>query len=213
MTGEFRTGAWVFGILLYIQYSVQGAQVATTTFDSNMDGWTSNNPDAFWDSPGGNPGGYVRFDDATAGFTNLYAPAKFLGDWSELDGGGSISYDFKMIDIGPGSFHPHEILIFGSDGEQALWYGPTPTGPTDWLTIRAPLDEIEWSISGGNWATLLSHVTELRIRMDHTATTPDIEGLDNVVLIPEPASLALLVFGGPLLMRRRKGGSGLLPMR
>ena len=77
--------------------STSYAAAATSTFDTGLDGWFSNTPGEIrWSSTNGNPDGFVRFADASGNYTYIAAPEKFLGDWSGLDGIGSISYDHKI---------------------------------------------------------------------------------------------------------------------
>ena len=68
--------------------SVNVAHAQHSTFETGLEGWTligsglleHDNRD------GGNPGGYARFEDAPGpgGDGWLIAPARFLGDWTDL---------------------------------------------------------------------------------------------------------------------------------
>ena len=183
-----------------------------STFDTGLDGWATNNPgEVSFSAGGGNPGGYCRFDDGSTGSAFiLHAGGKFSGDWSALDGAGAIVYDHKIFSVGASpSFLPYEAVLLGAGG-QARWYGATPTGTTPWTTVTVPLVSSAWSLGGSNWAGILSNVTLLMLRIEQVddpggVMVPDSAGIDNVWLIPEPASLALLALGGLALTRRRRG--------
>jgi hypothetical protein len=89
-----------------------------STFDSGLDGWTSNTPaEISWQASGGNPGGYVRFTDVSGDSTEIYAPAKFLGDWSGLDEVGLIAFDHRIYRVGVNpTFWPYRIALTGLGG-------------------------------------------------------------------------------------------------
>jgi hypothetical protein len=161
-----------------------------STLDTDLDGWTSNTPaEATWSATGGDPGGFIRFQDASAVQTYITAPPKFLGDYSGLNGAGSIQFEHRifqetqLIDL-----YPYEVRLSGPGGA-ATWDGPTPAGTNDWTTISAPLDLAAWSVTGGAWTDLLTNIDRLEINIElaqndnHFAVT-DIEGIDNVQVVP-----------------------------
>jgi len=164
----------------------------------DLDGWTSNTPsEVTWAASGGNPGGYARHEDSSSEGTFLWAPAKFLGDWSSLDGTGSLSFDHKLFTSGAGvrTIAPYTVLLSGPAGA-AEWTSPGPSGTppfdTPWLSFTANLVESEWTITQGSWTALLADVTQLEIIIeiiDSTGPGPpwDISGLDNIVLTGEPS--------------------------
>src|ERR1700760_1175341 len=78
------------------------AVVVSTTFDSDLGGWTTNtSPDVKWNATGGNPGGEALFTDVTIGVgTVMLAPSNFLSptvNFTKLDGKGYISYQHQMV--------------------------------------------------------------------------------------------------------------------
>jgi len=177
-----------------------------TTFDSGLDGWTSNTPaEVTWADSGGNPGGYARFEDATINDTYLIAPPRYLGDWSGLDGVESISYDHNVIWITGSAFPraPYTVVISGPGG-QATWTGAYAPRQPGWNTVTAPVTESEWTIDSGQWDAILANVTDLSIRVEQYSNL-DISGMDNISLhTPEPATLSVLGLGGLAMLRRRR---------
>ena len=71
--------------------------------DSGVDMWTGTGSGNFsFSSSGGNPGGFIRFDDSSGTSAEgwIYAPAKFLGNWSDWENQASISWDSLIIQKG-----------------------------------------------------------------------------------------------------------------
>ena len=144
----------------------------SSSFDSDADGWTGDNPgEFFWDPSGGNPDGFLHFDDAAPSGGIAIAPAKFLGNWSALDGVGQIRYDHRVIDAGAHTASHERVIFLSGPGGSAQWLGPFVCPgqgcSTSWETFTAPLDESEWNVTSGSWAALLADVTDLRIQGDH----------------------------------------------
>lgn len=110
-------------------------------------------------------------------------------------------------------FFPYALGLSGPGGS-AQWIGPTPTGPTGWVTLSVLVDESNWNVTSGTWAGLLSDVTSFSVRIELVGTSvlpPDQDGVDNVRIsgIPEPSSFVLLgaagtVFAFALAKRRTK---------
>jgi len=200
---KFLMVLWAVTMIFGMASLVPGseAMAAFSDFDAGLDEWTFSPSSEFsWSPTDGNPDGYVRFEDITGSPGYGFAPAKFLGDWSSLDGVGFISYDHKIFStgyIGNNGIFPYEIEISGPTGS-AIWTGLTPTGITDWITVMAPLTESAWLVTG-SWSDLLSSVTELRIMIEHVdndnSSNRDITGIDNVHLTPIPGAIWLLGSG------------------
>jgi hypothetical protein len=165
-----------------------GANAQTcSTFDTDLDGWTCDTSGCSWAATGGNPDGHLRFQEGGDGTTEAVAPGTFLGDWSDLDGVGNIFYDHSIISEGTGVFgyDPYYVRISGPGGS-AEWEGDTPSGATGWLSITAPLDESEWTVTSGTWSALLADVTDLRIRIELVqnsgGASDEVDGIDNICL-------------------------------
>jgi hypothetical protein len=186
-----------------------------STFDSGLEGWTG--PDIRFVSSIGNAPGSLEFQELfSANAAYALAPAKFLGDWSALDGTGSISYQHRVqLQFDPGFWGaavPREIVLQGPGGV-ATWRGSLPAFNSNFVTIIAPLSASDWTVSSGTWGGLLSDVTSFQLRVDHFNDQFGVERtqFDNITLggasqVPEPASLLLLSFGlaGAAYLRRAR---------
>jgi len=227
LPGIARWGGFFFvavaTILLAPRVSRAGI-IAESTFDTSLDGWTSNTSSQIsWSKTGGNPGGFILFEDTTNAWTVVDAPSAFLGNYSALNDVGTISFDHKIIaETGIQSLSPYEVDLSGPGGS-ATWTGATPTGVTGWVTVNVPLVKSDWTINSGTWSGLLANVTQLQVPMELVTndTIPgdtDHEGIDNVILsssAPEPASLTLIgsgvaTLGGWTIRRRRSARAACL---
>ena len=159
---------------------------------------------------GGNPGGFVQFaESGIPPYTSMAAPATFLGDWSSLDGIGSLRYDFRLFSGTPDS--TAGIMVtggFGTSGSM-FWRQPVTAGALGWKTVTAPLNQSSWEIQDGTWDAILSSVTEVRIFPDYFDHFGEVTGVDNIALVPEPSpaatvAVALVIFGCACLWRRKR---------
>lgn len=178
----------------YEKYSLANIQssniICESNFDSGLEGWTGYSPEISWRASGGNPGGYLRWSDLGAPSKPLTAPVKFLGDWSALDGVGSISYDQAIVSSGStnGGVGRRSVGISGPGGV-AAWVGPsTPVScPGDpacgWTRFTIPLVETAWILQSGSWNDLLVNVTSLIIGPEfysNVGGVAETSALDNV---------------------------------
>jgi hypothetical protein len=172
-----------FAVSMFTIFAASANANICSTFDADLDGWTSNSPtELIWASSGITPGGYVHFDDGIGDGSFIWAPSKFLGDWSHL-AGSIIIFNHRLTTVGGGTTQPYEIRIFGDDGSSAEWSGNRPGGATDWVLVTVPLDESEWVVTG-SWCNLLASVAELWIRIEMVEDSGnDAADLDNVCLV------------------------------
>ena len=187
------------------------AVIAFSGFDSGFDGWSEgigNHPSTFtWQASGGNPSGYVKFDNnfGPIASTRMSAPSSFLGDWS-AKGVETFSYDIAIFQTGDyvGSPTAHNVYISGPGGS-ATFTGPSAgsSPSSDWMNISAGIDESLWSVSSGSWSDILSDVTTLEVRMAFYTNISvfEITGLDNPTLSGTSIPAAIpLPAGFPLIM-------------
>lgn len=225
--GVIRTGSKhlfvVASFLLWLVAESAGATlIAESTFDVGLDGWTGLPSELSWAAAGGNPGGFARWQDASVSSLPLSAPAKFLGDWSALDGVGFLSFDQAIFLSGTLTGRGNRGVSISGPGGIAGWVGPlAPNGcpgqpDCGWTTFVVPLVESDWTVSSGLWSDLLANVTSLQITPE-LYSNPDSSGLDNVRLatpdqqpIPEPGTFVLLGIGcaGLVFLRRKRARVG-----
>ena len=181
------------------------AVAATNTFELGAEGWTAAGDiegPLTWLSSGGNPGGHVQIDDlTTGGVTYFVAPVKFLGNQSAA-AGTLLRFDLKQVYPGGANQFNDEDVILRGNGLTLVY--DTATNPTNgaWTSYAVPLSAAGWKLnalngaaaSDGQFASVLSNLTALNIRAEYQSG-PDVGHLDNVALVPEPGSVALLLAG------------------
>lgn len=169
---------------------------AESSFDTDLDGWTCAEPAACsWLATGGNPGGHLHSGDIDGVFDFAIAPAKFLGSWTALDGTGTLRFDHRLFSVDVVNFFGDYFVEIIGPGGTARWTASGPNGPTDWVSLAAPIQESAWNVTSGSWVALIQEVTELRVVTEVVNGLGDVTGLDNVQLVPEPASGLLLGLG------------------
>ncbi|MCS7466146.1 putative Ig domain-containing protein [Stieleria sp. ICT_E10.1] len=180
---------------------IEGITVAESTFDDGPAGWTlSENQEAnfSWHDSGGNEGGHIRFTDILNPGSQFIASASFLGDWSELDNRGVLTYEQRVFAVGGSviNTHPYSVSISGPGGS-ANWTGDTPTGVTPWIQQIVPIQESEWTITSGTWSEILADVDRLAIAGElfgNNTNPPDVSGVDNVRLINNPSPAGWTIY-------------------
>lgn len=196
---------WLFVLFLTVGWASQAGALSFSTFDSGLDGWTG--ADIRFVVSIGNPAGALEFQETyRANATYALAPAKFLGDWSALDGTGDISYDHRVpLLFSPGFYGAaveREIRLAGPGGA-ATWIGSLPAFNSSFVTVTAPLSESAWTVTSGTWQGLLANVTSFELRVDHYN---DLFGAERTqfdnIRVAEPSASVLLVAFAALQGRR-----------
>jgi cysteine-rich repeat protein len=175
-----------------------------STFDSDLEGWTTDNTGLLTrQGSGGNPGGFLQLDNDETSVAHLFAPPRFLGNRSVFDGG-SLSFDGSLVGAGgsllnaPDDYGVVHLTGGGITASAALRprgvpvvaeFDVAPEGATppegSWATYSAPLIAGAWGLSPSEWTALLSNLTEIRITIE-ALSGPEVEGFDNFILAPSP---------------------------
>jgi len=192
---------------------------ATSTFNTGTEGWT-----AFgdvvgvlnFDATNGHPGGCAWVDDQASGGVMYYrAPSAFLGNKSAAYGT-NLTFDlFQSYSGNADQFNDADVILSGSGLTLAFdtEYNPTNNAWTSYSVLLS--ESAGWhlgSLSGAvatksEVQSVLSNLSSLSIRAEYQ-TGADIDRIDNVTMIPEPATYAglggLLALGTALWRRFRR---------
>lgn len=128
----------------------------------------------------GNAGGYCKVTDAT-GTSYALAPSRYLGDWSSLNGSGSLTIDLRILSHSGTPVDVPEFIQLSGPGGTAVVAMPAadlpPVGRV-WRTYAFPLQASAWTVTAGTWTGLLTNVTECRIQVEFINGT-EVVGFDN----------------------------------
>ncbi|MBN2505435.1 MAG: hypothetical protein JXQ71_01950 [Verrucomicrobia bacterium] len=179
----------LLGSLLLVPLLAAPAVAQISTFDTDNDGWTViNNGESplSWLATGGNPGGCIQNQDASAESGWFEAPAKFLGNQSAVYG---IYLRFDLRTQSPFAVPAGQLVeLVGGAGQVSLRF-PMPTLPSrKWTSITIPL------VASAGWLvneiypateeqlqTVLADLQHLRIDADIIdGVDQDVTSLDNV---------------------------------
>ena len=176
--------------------------MVVSTFDSDLQGWTSAAATLSYSSEIGNAPGSALFDDKSGGVATIQAPGEFLGDWSLVR---TIQFQHRIIDFGAGDYTVRDVFnikISGPGGVATFQSDPGTVQPShdQWVDVVAPVEEGSWILGSGTWNSILSDVTDLRIQIEMVdnfndyGQPDDQDAIDNVVLnaVPEPMSVLLV---------------------
>ncbi len=202
--------------MLVVAVSAQ-ANVITSTFDTGTDGWTvvdinyntglGATPVVKAYYPAEWVAGYIYKTDPNLTDTYLFsAPSKFLGAMGSYYGQ-SISWDLHNYTNGN-----LEIGLILSGNGHSLYRAGMAGPDGDWLHYNIPLVAgSNWLLDGpngspataGEFAAVLGSLDNIYIMGDYLNGS-DTASLDNVSLVPEPATMGLIGLGSLALLRRRR---------
>lgn len=181
------------------------ALAVTSTFETDTEGWQAQGDvqgALTWSATGGNPGGHVLIDDlTTGGVTYFVAPAGFRGDQSAALG---TYLTFDLMQVYPGradQFDSSDVILQGNGLTLSFDTASNPTNGA-WTAYAVPLSAPGWKVSSltgadataEQFAAVLSNLSALKIRAEYQ-TGPDVGHLDNIALVPEPETTAMLLLG------------------
>jgi len=159
-------------------------EVIISTFDVDNEGWTVNGGILYYHGSGGNPDGFIEFEDDQDGKGVFLAPGKFLGDLTPYDQG-TITFDLKnTVDNGQDSLYGYGNVKISSSNSSAEKNVVPLQYYSEWTSFTIPLTDSIWGLTESGWDSLLADVTEITIQMDAQWNYYDRSGLDNFSINP-----------------------------
>ena len=179
-----------FFALMSLLWTANAHASLVSTFDNSSENWRSaNDVTLSWKNVGGNSGGYLQGNDWGDGRVWYFvSPTSWSGDWSQyIDN--MLSFDLKLITTGGGNPFSADILrIYGYNGNTLRWNGNDPS--SSWTHYDVLLNPTSFAVTENNFLGVISNVKEIWIRGEYT-DAHDIEGLDNVNVVPIPSTILL----------------------
>jgi hypothetical protein len=148
--------------------------------------------------------GTIRVVENGSGLYVFGAPSAYLGNKSEYYGG-ELSFDLASA-TSDGIAYPTVMLR----GNGVVLYTSLAAPSPSLQRYATRLNESFWfnglgqAATAAEFHTALSNLDSLGILADWTSATVDTTTLDNVVMTPEPATMAALALGLIMLRKRRK---------
>lgn len=202
----FRT-AMMMAVALIVAPVSHGAVLST--FDTDTEDWAKLAGSDASSVVQWNAGGYMQYSENGTGFLDFVsAPAKFLGDQSAAYGH-TLSFDIMTSTLSNEIIRDNHVRLIG-DGITLRYALPSPSPANQWHSREIDLVESSgWINEASDLAptqadmlAVLSNLSAMHFLTDYRSG-PEVLSFDNVTLVPEPASVALLGLGMLMLRRRR----------
>ena len=159
-------------------------ETIVSSFDIDNDGWTVSGGLIYYHNSGGNPGGFIEFEDDQDGAGVFIAPAKFLGDLTAYNQG-TLKFDLKnTYDNGQDLLWNYGNVIISSSNSTANKNVVPLQYYSEWTSFTIPLTDSVWGQTESGWDSLLADVTEITIQMDAQWNYYDKSALDNFSISP-----------------------------
>lgn len=159
-------------------------ETIVSSFDIDNDGWTVSGGLLHYHNSGGNPDGFIEFEDNQDGKGVFIAANKFLGDLSSYDQG-TLSFDLKnTYDNGLDSLWGYGNVKISSSNSFAEKNVVPLMFYSEWTSFTIPLTAIDWGLTESGWDSLLADVTQISIQMDAQWDYYDKSALDNFSINP-----------------------------
>lgn len=132
----------------------------TSSFDSDLEGWTTDGDgDSEWVATGGNPGGYLLGKDQALGSSwHFVSPAEWQGNWINFTW---LQFKLKAM-AGGWSFNERPMVcLSGMNGIDLWWTGPVPH--QSWTPYGIALTPEAFGTNAVVFNSVMSYVKELRI--------------------------------------------------
>jgi len=165
---------------------VAGAADLTSTFDTDMDGWTASAGTTVvtLQPTGGASAGFLQ-GVGTGGSWHFVSPPAWAGNWS--------AYRTLKFDLGMPSRHYADIdtagmvAITGTNAQTMTWTGATPLWT--WTHFDVSLAPASFGVSQATFDGIMASVASVQILGEFTALANETVGLDNVVLTATPVTV------------------------
>jgi hypothetical protein len=155
-------------------------KILLSSFDTNAEGWLVSGGSLYYHGTGGNPGGFIEFEDNEDQCGFFSVPNTFLGDLSEFSQG-TLSFNLKnTVDNGQTMLACYGSIRISSgvlSAEKNVV--PYNTYLNDWTAFSISLTAGDWGVTTTRWDSILTDVTEIIIYMDTQMNYYDRTGLDN----------------------------------